>query len=651
MTPPTNTIVRRIASWWSRLGKTQRFVYAALALALLASLLHVLFADNPWDSKIQRRLAEGRKLRVQDYVTIGLWWGFLVDTFLLAGLLGTAHWWLKTQPAATGSNVSGRSHAGAGFWTMAALSMAVLLMLGWSRMDHSLWGDEEHTLRQCVLGSYKPDKSGIYHLDRLKFYENLWTYVGPNNHFLFTLSSRLSLEIWDILTHDGGLHFNEAAARIPSLIAGLLALPAVGLLLRTAGFPSAAWVAMLFLAIHPWHLKYSTEARGYALVLLFAPLMLLSLLHALRTARWKWWITFAICEFCMLYAYPASLYLAVTANAAAFMSILLRHRERNLTIANGLRWVVSNICMAVVAIPLLAPCIPQMLAWLKRDRARGELPFEWIQDFAAYLTSGAAYHVWDSENPLCIAVSQWAPGVRWAFLGLFAVFTLAGFLAWNRQDKNVRMISWAMLLAAPLGFLHAKSSGNMLYVWYLIYALPALAAFAAAGLDLMSRRSVECIRSQKAGPFFGVILPAMFLIAYAMPTHAQRVLLRKHPLEPQRESVLLTRPSVDLWDPRNADILTGEFVFTTPLYDPLAVHLNTADDLRALMLRADQEQKPMFINFGSPGWARHAFPDIFELLDDPALFTKVGTLWGMDQQLTRCVYQYRGAIREEPADP
>jgi mannosyltransferase len=85
---------------------------------------------------------------------------------------------------------------------------------------------------------------------------------------------------------------DPALLRLPSLVAGTAAIPLVYLLgARTVG-RWAGVVAAGFIALSPFAIHYSVEARPYALMLLVSTLSALALLSALEhggTARWAAW--------------------------------------------------------------------------------------------------------------------------------------------------------------------------------------------------------------------------------------------------------------------------------------------------------------------------------------------------------------------------
>jgi Polysaccharide deacetylase len=67
------------------------------------------------------------------------------------------------------------------------------------------------------------------------------------------------------------------------LLVGVVALLAARFGLAWEG-ALAAWL----IAIHPWHLRFTTEARGYALVALLILVSCLLAVNALDRGQWKW---------------------------------------------------------------------------------------------------------------------------------------------------------------------------------------------------------------------------------------------------------------------------------------------------------------------------------------------------------------------------
>ena len=90
---------------------------------------------------------------------------------------------------------------------------------------------------------------------------------------------------------------HEVTLRLVSALAGVLAVPlmvALGRVVRLSG--AGLWAALL-LAVSSFHIRYSQEARHYALLLLFGLLATVLLLRALERGRSRDWLAYG----CLLY--------------------------------------------------------------------------------------------------------------------------------------------------------------------------------------------------------------------------------------------------------------------------------------------------------------------------------------------------------------
>jgi mannosyltransferase len=135
--------------------------------------------------------------------------------------------------------------------------------------------------------------------------------------------------------------------RAPSLLAGTAVIPLVYVLgLRTVGRTAGLFGAAL-MALSPFLIFYSTEARAYATVLLFVLLSTLALLAALDSHRRRWWAAYAALACAAMYTHYSAAFVLV----AQAMWALWAHREswRALLVANGaaavgfLPWLPSYI--------------------------------------------------------------------------------------------------------------------------------------------------------------------------------------------------------------------------------------------------------------------------------------------------------------------
>jgi hypothetical protein len=121
----------------------------------------------------------------------------------------------------------------------------------------------------------------------------------------------------------GQIDMTPELVRVPSLIAGIAAIPIVHRLgVRTTG-RAAGMVAAALTALAPFMIFYSAEARGYELMVVLVMLSTLALLAALDDGRTRWWVAYAGCS-C---AAALTHYTAVFALVAQLGWVLWAHPE------------------------------------------------------------------------------------------------------------------------------------------------------------------------------------------------------------------------------------------------------------------------------------------------------------------------------------
>jgi hypothetical protein len=112
--------------------------------------------------------------------------------------------------------------------------------------------------------------------------------------------------------------------RVPALVAGVATVPAVYALgIRTVG-RTAALLGAALLALSPFAVFYSAEARAYSLATLFVVLSALALLAALDRGGWMRWGLFALAAWAALFSH----YTAIFALAAEVIWAAWARRDR-----------------------------------------------------------------------------------------------------------------------------------------------------------------------------------------------------------------------------------------------------------------------------------------------------------------------------------
>ena len=217
------------------------------------------------------------------------------------------------------------------------------------RLDFSLWGDEDATLRKSVIGQFERNGDGKLVFDATSWTETVFRYRDPNNHPLNSVLARLSHAAFARdLTRPDGFYFDERALRLPVFAAGLLGLAALAWVGWVLGKPGVGGLAVGLMALHPWFVRYGSETRGYGFLLLFTPLAIGGLVRAAQTGRWRWWIGYGLAQFLILWSYPGALHLLVALNVSALCLVFfMKGPSRGWRQAQAGRWLTACVLGAV----------------------------------------------------------------------------------------------------------------------------------------------------------------------------------------------------------------------------------------------------------------------------------------------------------------
>jgi hypothetical protein len=535
-------------------------------------------------------------------------------------------------------------------WELATLAglMVVPSLVNGPRLAQSLWLDEEFSLRHFMVGEFSPrdtaDESTVPRLrwNPVTLQECLWDYRSPNNHGFYSLLAKLC--------HGGPKQRDEPHAtfftpwrlRLPAFVAAILAVPAVWYLMRRLGFGSLpALAAPLFMVLHPWYVRYSTEARSYGFLLLLWPLAVLCLLEVLATRRWRWWLALAFTEALLAWSWFNNIYWLAALNvplaAAAWQA---RGSER---IRFVIPWIASSLLAAALFLPFVLPGLLQVVAWVKEGRGEAgpEYRHRMMADALTVLLTGEPWHSADPDNPLCPGrFADAATRPAWLVLAfaLPLVLFAAGLMGW--KQRGPRGFLAVLLLPLPLLFAHASLRGSLIMHWYPMPSLEAFAMIAAAGAHHLA-----CLFPAITRPFTTLALTAAGTLA-AQPASQT---LRSHEVEPNLAATRLTRTTLNPYHPDSGkEALTAALVQPRRAYDPHIVTAKSPDDLRSLMQRAALRKVPFFIHLGDAKRARAQLPDAMNLVDNPDLFRPIATLHGLDHAQTRHVWQWTGKLPPDP---
>ncbi|MFV1994978.1 MAG: hypothetical protein ACC661_06040, partial [Verrucomicrobiales bacterium] len=579
---------------------------------------------------------------LEAYILSGTWWATLLNTGLLAILFATKGRWKRACPEIRPERPTPRRDVSARVvigGILAALVIGGALRV--PRLEVSVYGDEDASIRHHIHGRYKVTQEGELKFRRVTWSETFWQDTESNNHVLLSVLSRLCHETWQALGANREGRFSAEAMRIPSLLAGLGTIAGIGILLARLGMPLAAILGAWLLALHPWHIRYSTEIRGYALNLFLLVLAVLFLQRALTIGRWRSWIGFALAQCGALYAYAGSVYLLLLLNDFVLAALLARSLKYDgYPVGSQLgRFLVANLCSAMIYIQLMAPCFPQLAEFFGRDFAHAVMPSHYPTDFWAHLALGIPWYPSDPHSPLHHAVA--GGGVLPLLLAgmLLPLCALVGAIRLARVSPLLLAIVLALVLSAPLGYLHSLLGGTHLYIWYLMFALPGVVLFIAAGATAPGILN----GSSRKGPITAASLAVVILLLFAFATQPQRAVIVAHSKEPLHEVIEAIYGEIDPYSPAGRGILTAGFWSNAPVYDPYLVHAWSPELLLPVMEKALAEDKPLYLTYGHRELVESRNPEVLALADDPRLFEPLETFYGLEEaQFTHYLLRFVG---------
>jgi len=631
------TIKRRL--FWGNTTAERRFGVALLLVALGLGVF-LRLAGSEWRQAVavreakterkfemtgrefetaeERRTAVFKSVRLEQWVQTGLYKAAQLNLVLVIALFFVRSWWCgravkKAAKAAHGG--------GARFWLWVGAAVLLALVMRWPRMELSLYNDEVYNFRQYIHGKVKTDSEGNERFVRASWMETMWENKA-NNGVLFSALARVFDDAWRPADGRTDGQIIEQALRWPALIPGLLSIGVIALLGRRL-FGGAAGVAAAFvLALHPWHLRYSTEARAYGLVILFVALAMFCLVMALRGNRWRWWLGFAACQFLYMYAFAGALYFAVGINAAALVAIIARGSEWRRA-ALG-RLVVASLFSAMLYVQLMAPCLPQMAHTIGTlDSMSGNVGMSQVANMASYLTLGMPMFDGDPGNTSNPALAKFLPDGLWmllsALVGLGIVLFFAALVFKRPGLPRVLLAGNALALLLVLGV--SAYGGTVLHHWYVIYLLPLTALALAAGWAVIwkSRRL----------HLLAYVLPVLVMLVVWRPLYDYR----GHSKQSLREAVAVARDGgamvAGFWSDSSAYLLDMRIV-------------REPEDLRRFAAEAAAEGRDLSVVFGHREMAMAQMAECVRVAEGRAEldFQSVAVLPGLEAaQFTTYVYR------------
>ncbi|MFN0126030.1 MAG: hypothetical protein ACKV19_05020 [Verrucomicrobiales bacterium] len=649
----------RVVAQWFR--DPARVAWMALLVALAVGCL--TYADRAAAGRstverVEAAVADGKSIHWRQVMRVWLPRAAFINGWLMLAAAALVPW--ARRPVTSLGQAAWDSEAAVGSapeapeavrvrrlgWVGVALLAGMAAWMTAPRLSQSVWGDEGRTLREFLVGQFHTNEQGERTYDEATWGDAFFNFRTPNNHVLYSVVARASHQ-WLARppAEATDAYFSEVAIRLPAWMASLGAVFALAGLGATLGWRRAGWVAAALLVLHPGFVRYAAEARGYAFLLLGTPLLLASLVRAVVTGNWRWWWAAAALDFALIYTWPLSVHLVVVANLGALTAIWL-NRLRPAVQRTGLtlRLAVTGLVALAAWLQLFLANLIQLRIWLRGSNSKGVAgDGGWIDALSALLT-GRVWHEADVNNPLLTSWSRTWDAHAWIVMAAAALVMgslVVGVMAVWRRSPEARPWLPAFLLPPVMILAQSGMTGSVLYPWYLMGAVPGILLLIAIGLESLAVRAATSPTVQASILGGAVVLSAMM-------GSRTREILRRHPIEPNREAAMLVQPVINPHHPDyQRGVLTAGFLMRNTIYDPGVREFSSVDQLRALMEEALRTGRDFAITYGQPALARQSFPEIMTLLEDPAIFQPVAVLPGQEVYCTRYIVRHTASPAAE----
>ncbi len=318
----------------------------------------------------------------------------------------------------------------------------------------------------------------FYKLGAWSFWgDELLTVVDVPDGFNFELLRR-SLMLSTIQAVIGQLGVSEWSARLAPAIVGVLSAPILYFPVRRMLGPAVALLFALLLAVSPWHLYWSQNARYYVLLLLFYTLALLFLYCGLRERR----VSFSLLGllFLALATRERLLALFLVPIFGSYLAIMAVLPGRRVSITRfSARSLLLPVGLLLVALLFAMPYLRDLAGWLVSFGAANNTPI-WLGAGVLYylrlpvvvLAVAGAIALYARERPAAILLSLSA------LIPLLVLMLISSFHYTANRYAFVSLTSWLILAAAGMHALIQQTTRTKMW--------PALAILLLVLVDPLS---------------------------------------------------------------------------------------------------------------------------------------------------------------------
>ncbi len=291
----------------------------------------------------------------------------------------------------------------------------------------------------------------------------------------------------------------ESWVRLPAAFMGIAAVYLsylLGAALRGRAF--GLWLAVL-MALSPWHIAYSQEARPYSVYLTTALAASCFLLLAARRGGWKAWAGYAVCMSLCFYTHYHSVFVVVFHGVFLLLAVLMRPRRGD---AEGpaVSWktVGGWLCAVFAAFLLFSPWLPIMRMQYGGIHPRYKQPFS----LGSFKSVEKVLKYYDAM--LCGDVYPRMAFARASRVPAFLLLVLAAAVSLRkRRLATLFMLCGGVLPVAGIYLLSSLKPGIPFNARHVVPFLPYYLALCLSGLT-DAAGSLRGVRARRAAFLYGI---------------------------------------------------------------------------------------------------------------------------------------------------
>lgn len=656
-------IIRAFGRWCgANAGTLIAVSLMALALFILLDFVDDAKPLSELRNSVQERADAGQLPTEKQVRGTGHYWASLGNTVLLAVLILTSWWWSRPISdsrlglASTHKKAGDRGHLHGrqrlGFFIALLIIISGAAGLRWNLVSGSMWWDEAWAMQNVYHGDfYDYDHENEVHLEFIDYASNwqraLWRYWSPLNHPIASFSSQAVHIIAQPIGSEFPHGFKEWLLRLPAFSAGLLAILLIALTIARWGFPAAALVAAIVLAVHPWAIRHTSEIRAYPFLLAGAATALYSITVIVQSKAGQWWgwIGFAFAQLLLVWSHVFAASLALLFTIFLFIAIFVVWPERTDRLRAIARLTVVNLLAAAGFFQLFGPNIVQAASWAE-SFAEGDgnhLDLAALGRLLSLATTGMLWDIGDTTEASQLASVKTTFATHPILLVLAGLTVLMASAAGGlRLWRSFRVGAWLLLALLGGGALTLAviSVGNSyFYPRFLIYLLIPMATLFAIG----ATRSIPISwDGKKAIP--PALVATLTLLLYVFAVAPQISVLNRSSIEPLRELAHDIQQFEKLHHRGARDVHVagiGHGSERVRLYFPQLAPVREIGALETMIATATSRGNELLVFAGHRYFNQVSHPDLMAVVQDKSRFEELQVYPGISPDFFYRLYRFR----------